>query len=887
MDALRIEPLSPTGLTEAEAEQRLAEVGPNEAVTHRADLLVLQVLRRLANPLVIILALASVVSAFVRDFWNAAIILAMVAISVTIDVVQTRRSARAADALKARVAPTATVVRDGVVREVPTRAIVPGDVIHLSAGDMVPADARLLVAKDLHVNEAALTGESLPVEKSGDHADGAGLLMGSSVVSGTGTAVVTLTGSGTAFGEIARELERRPPPSEFERGIVRFGTFILKTVVLLVLFVFVATAARGKDALEALLFAVALAVGLTPEGLPMITTVTLTKGALRMARAKVIVKNLAAIQNFGSIDVLCSDKTGTLTTGEMRLEVHVDARGRTTERPLVLAYLNSFFQSGVRNPTDAAVLRRERPDISGFEKVDEIPFDFERRRLSVVARKGDEVLLVTKGAPEHVLAIATSFEADGQVLPLDERARAQAVETYERLGREGYRVLAVASARKAVRPEYTKDDERDLSLVGFVGLVDPPREDAAATLRALHAQGVHVKVLTGDSEHVAAHVCEEVGLHTKHMLTGRDIEAMSDSALLHEVQRTQVFARISPAQKTRIMRALQDRGHVVGFLGDGINDAPSIHAADIGISVANAVDVAKSAAEIILLEPDLRALLEGVIEGRRAFANVMKYLLMGTSSNFGNMFSMAGASVLLPFLPMLPSQILLNNLLYDVAQVTIPTDRVDEALVRKPRRWDIGIIRRVMLLIGPISSVYDFLTFYVLLSVFHAREALFHTGWFVESLATQTLVIFVIRTTRSPLKSRPSLPLAMTTLAIVALGCLLPFTPLGHVFGFVPLPATLFLFIAVATGTYLLLVEAAKRLVFASLAEGVTSPGASRAWRRFPPPRSDGSRSSRRTVPSSPRTSARSRGRRRSPERPGRRRERRARDRSGRRRRVS
>ncbi|HXX66004.1 MAG TPA: magnesium-translocating P-type ATPase [Polyangiaceae bacterium] len=808
---------APRGLDDGEARRRLTQHGPNEPVMRRADPLAAQVLRRFSNPLVLILMFASIISAFTRDFANATIILAIVVFSVAIDIVQTRRSARAAEALKARIAQTATVLRNGVQREVPRREIVPGDVVRLTAGDMVPADARLIASNDLHVNEAALTGESFPVEKATGRADACTLLMGSSVVSGMGTALVFGTGPHTAFGDIAQQLARRPPPTEFERGIARFGTFILKTVVFLVLFVFVVTAVRGRDPLESLLFAVALAVGLTPEGLPMITTLTLTKGALRMARVKVIVKNLAAIQNFGSIDVLCSDKTGTLTTGSMRFDVHIDPLGATSDRSLLLAYVNSQFQTGVDNPLDAAVLRHDRPDISGFEKVDEIPFDFERRRLSVVVRRGEEVLLVTKGAPEDVLAVSTGYEVDGKTAILDQEARSRIADTYEALGRKGYRVLGVASARLPLRPSYSKEDEHDLVLAGFVAFVDPPRPDAADTLLALRRQGVHVRVLTGDSEQVAAHVCEKVGIPTKHMLTGSEIDAMSDPALAHRAERTPVFARVSPAQKTRILHALRARGHVVGFLGDGINDSPSLHAADVGISVANAVDVAKDAAEIILLEPDLRVLLDGVMEGRRAFGNVMKYLLMGTSSNFGNMLSMAGAAVVLPFLPMLPTQILLNNVLYDLAQFTIPTDRVDETLVRKPRRWDIDAIRRVMVFIGPISSVYDFLTFYVLLHLFHANEALFHTGWFVESLATQTLVIFVIRTAGPALKSRPSAPLATTTIAVVLFALALPFTELGRLFGFVPLQASFFLFLAIATGTYLVLVEIAKRILFSKV----------------------------------------------------------------------
>lgn len=821
------------GLAEDEAERRLAAFGPNEPVQTRKPALILQLLRRFASPLVAILILASVASMVLGDLTNAGIIVAIVVLSIVVEFVQTHRSERAAEALRARVAQTATVLRDGAWRELVTSGLVPGDMIRLTAGDMVPADARLLEARDLHVNEATLTGESLPVEKSVGPGAGAAdaaeqrVLMGSSVVSGTATAEVTATGAHTQFGEIARGLARRPPMSEFERGVGRFGVLILKTVLFLVLFVFVVAAVLRRDPLETLLFAVALAVGLTPEFLPMITTVTLTRGAVRMAREKVIVKNLAAIQNFGSIDILCSDKTGTLTTGEMTLAAHVDPWGSTSDRPLLLAYVNSFFESGVDNPLDAAVLRKaklnpldaavlvhEHPDISGFRKVDEVPFDFERRRVSVVVARGAELLLVTKGAPEHVLSIAASLEVEGEVVPLDDDARARATAAFQRLGAEGFRVLAVAYASLPERAAYTKADETRVTLAGYIAFVDPPREDAREVLTALRREGIRVKILTGDSELVAAHVCERVGLRAGHILLGTDVDALSDPALAHQAERTQVFARVSPEQKNRILRALKLRGHVVGFLGDGINDAPSLHAADVGISVAGAVDVAKEAAEVILLEPGLEVLLAGVVEGRKAFGNVMKYLLMGTSSNFGNVFSMAGAAVLLPFLPMLPTQILLNNLLYDLAQITIPSDNVDASFVKKPRRWNIDLIRRFMLAIGPVSSLYDFLTFFVLLRVFHANATQFHTGWFMESLATQTLVIFVIRTADRPWRSRPSRPLVLTTLALTAVGLALPFTPLHAWFGFVPLPAPFFAFLAAATVTYLLLVELVKHALF-------------------------------------------------------------------------
>ncbi|WP_437283395.1 magnesium-translocating P-type ATPase [Sorangium sp. So ce375] len=825
---------SQRGLTSEEARQRLGRFGPNEpAATTRREAAVVQVLRRFANPLVSILLLASVVSAVLGDLTNAAVVVVIVALSVAVESVQTRRSHRAAERLRAQVAPTATTLRDGVFRELPRRELVPGDVLRLAAGDLVPADARLLTAKDLHVHQAALTGEPLPAEKSPDPGPSTSkspgemtqaVFLGSSVVSGTATAVVFATGADTAFGGIARALATRPPQTEFERGMAHFGAFILRLVLFLVLLVIAFTAALGRDPLESLLFAVALAVGLTPEFLPMITTVTLAQGAVRLARERVIVTNLSAIQNFGSIDVLCSDKTGTLTTGEMELEAHVDPLGEPSERPFLLAYLNSYFESGVDNPVDAAVLRRsavnpldaavlrhEHPDIDGFHKLDELPFDFERRRVSVVAERQGERLLVTKGAPESVLAIATSYETGGEVRPLDDGARARCEAVFHALGQQGYRVLAVAYRGVPAKPAYRRDDEVDLTLAGLLAFVDPPLPDAAGIVGALREEGVDVKILTGDSELVAGHVCRQVGLDPGEIVLGGAIDRLDDPALSHLAERTRVFARVSPAQKNRVLRALKARGHVVGYVGDGINDAPSLHTADVGISVAGAVDVARDAAEIVLLDRRLDVLRSGILEGRKAFGNVMKYLLMGTSSNFGNMFSMAGASLLLPFLPMLPAQILLNNFLYDFAQITIPTDNVDASFVRKPRRWDIALIRRFMMVIGPISSMYDFLTFYVLLRVFRAPASLFHTGWFVESLATQTLVIFVIRTMGSSFKSSPSRALAATTLGVVAMALVLPYSPFAGLLGFVPLPPGFFLFLAGATLTYLAIVEAIKR----------------------------------------------------------------------------
>ncbi len=823
----------PVGLTSVEARNRLTQIGPNEPAASRRTATVFQLLLLFANPLAIILLAASAISAALGEVLNASIIVLMVLLSVALNFIQTFRSQRAVDRIRKEVAPTATVLRDGKWIEIPRREVVPGDVIRLAAGDLVPADADLVQARDLHVQQAALTGESLPVEKSAldlesterpDGEDGHRVFLGTSIVSGTGTATVTATGKNTTFGDIATRLAAKPPKTEFERGTRQFGLLIMKTTILLVLFVLLISVVLHHNFMESLLFAVALAVGLTPEFLPMITTVTLGQGAVHMARKKVIVKHLEAMQNFGSIDVLCSDKTGTLTSGEMALDQHVDPFGNPAERVFLLAYLNSLHETGVSNPLDkaikerhnsnpldTAVLHHDRPDIHEYRKIDEIPFDFERRRVSIVVEHESARLLITKGAPESVLPVCSGYELNGQQTPLDDDTRSRSEATYRAFCAQGFRMLAVAYSSVSAKDVYRADDEKDLVLAGFLTFSDPPLESAKVALLALRRDGVEVKILTGDNELVTQHICSQVGLNSGRIILGDELERMTDPALAHVVEQASVFARVSPAQKNRIILALKNRSHVVGYLGDGINDAPSLHAADVGISVSTAVDVAKDAADFILQERSLEVLHAGIIEGRKSFGNVMKYLLMGTSSNFGNMFSMAVAASFLPYLPMLPTQILLNNFLYDLAQVTIPTDKVDETFIHKPQRWNVKMIRDFMIYIGPLSSIYDFLTFFALLRIFHASEQFFHSGWFVESLATQTLVIFVIRTARNPLRSRPSLALTLTTVSVVLFGTVLPYTSLGALIGFTPIPLGFLLFIAIATGTYLVLVEIVKR----------------------------------------------------------------------------
>jgi Mg2+-importing ATPase len=809
-----------TGLTAQDAEARLDQFGPNEPAAAQHHSILFDLLHGFMNPLVLILVIAAIASAFLGDKVDAGIIGVIVLLSAAIDFGQTYRSQRAVEKLRAQVAPTATVLRGGEWKEIRRREVVPGDIVRLSAGDLVPADARLLIARDLYVQQAALTGESLPTAKeatgepASTKADARNMVfLGTSVVSGTATAEVVATGAKTAFGDIAARLAARPEATAFDLGLRKFSQLLARTVFFLVLFLIIVSVARHRDPLQSLMFAVALAVGLTPEFLPMITSVTLSKGAVAMARKKVIVKHLSAIENLGSLDVLCSDKTGTLTAGTMSLDRSFDPFGKVSQRALELAYFNSKFETGIRSPLDDVILHQPPPKTEDYTKCDEIPFDFDRRRLSVVVERQSKRILITKGAPEGIFPLLSGYEIEGKTVPIGEDATKRMQQTSNELNDQGFRSLAVAYVEVPVLPDYSVKDERNLILAGFLSFADKPLPDAAQAVASLKQDGVEIKVISGDNDRVTGHVCTEVGVDPGKIITGQDVEKMTDPALSHVAEETRVFARISPAQKNRILLALKHNGHAVGFMGDGVNDAPSLHAADVGISVSSAVDVAREVADVILVEPGLRVLHDGIIEGRKAFGNVMKYLLMGTSSNFGNMFSMAGASLFLPFLPMLPTQILLNNLLYDLSQLTIPTDNVDDTYLKKPQRWDIGLIRNFMVFIGPISSIFDFLTFYVLLHFFHASEAQFHTGWFVESLATQTLVLFVIRTAKNPLRSRPSSPLIATCLAAVAVGTYLPFSPLAGILGFTPLPAAYFGFVAVTTGVYLLLVEAAKRIL--------------------------------------------------------------------------
>ena len=809
------------GLTNDEAGRRLRLYGPNSLVHESRFAVLFSFFSFFANPLVIILVIASGISLALGEQVGGLIIITIVLFSVLLNFLMEFQARHAVEEIQKQIATTAAVVRDGHEQELPIAELVPGDVIRLKAGDLVPADARLLDAKDLHLRESVLTGESLPVEKTATDlskekhgvADASNsVFLGTAVQTGIGTAVIVCTGKDTACGEIAHRLAMRPPETEFGRGVRHFGMMLTWVTMLLVLFVLLVNIIFHRPLLESFLFSVALAVGMTPEMMPMIITVTLAQGAKRMTRKKVLVKQLAAIEDFGSVDILCTDKTGTLTEGEIVLDRHVDFQGKDDESVLQFIYLNSHFEAGIKSPLDDAVLKHEAPSIVGYDKVDEIPFDFNRKRLSVVVRRAEEYLLITKGEAESVFAICEKVVIDGVPQPFDDSRRAEAENTLKKLSADGYRSLGVAVLKVEKQDAYTVAAEHAMTLVGFAAFLDPPKEGVLSVLKALKQNGISVVVMTGDNQYVTQKIAHDVGLDADRILIGNQVDTMDDAALAHQAENGAIFARVSPEQKNRVILALKARGHVVGYMGDGINDAPSLHTADVGISVMNGVNVAKDAAKIILLEKDLAVVNDGVLEGRRSFANIMKYIIMGTSSNFGNMFSMAAASLFLPFLPMLPTQILLNNFLYDVSQVSIPTDNVDLAMMQRPKRWQIGFIRQFMTIIGPISSIYDFLTFGVLLWVFHAstNESLFHTGWFVESLATQTLVVFVIRTAANPLKSRPSRLLLISVLAVVVVATVLPYTPLGSLLRFTPLPLSLLAVIGLLAVTYLFLVQAVK-----------------------------------------------------------------------------
>ncbi|MBS0293005.1 MAG: magnesium-translocating P-type ATPase [Proteobacteria bacterium] len=830
---------SEAGLSEEQADAVRERVGPNEVEQEKPLPWWMQLWHCFRNPFNLLLTLLATISVLTHDLKGALVISTMVVLSTLLRFWQEGKSNRAADALKAMVSNTATVLRGalpdgkGAQRvELPIKLLVPGDLIALSAGDMVPADCRVLAAKDLFVAQSAMTGESMPVEKTALQRD-AGVsnpleldnivFMGTNVVSGSATALVVATGNGTYFGALAnRVIATDRAPTSFQAGVNKVSWLLIRFMFVMAPLVFFINGFSKGDWLEALLFALAIAVGLTPEMLPMIVTSTLAKGAVFLSRKKVIVKRLDAIQNFGAMDVLCTDKTGTLTQDKIFLARHVDVWGEESDDVLELAYLNSYYQTGLKNLLDVAVLEHaevssELEPAKNFRKVDEIPFDFTRRRMSVVVAEHDEHhLLITKGAVEEVLAVCTQVRHGEAVEPLTpellERIRAVTAE----LNEEGLRVVAVAAREDPpTRTVYSLADESALTLIGYVAFLDPPKDSTAAALKALAEHSVTVKVLTGDNELVAAKICREVGLAQQGVLLGGAIEDMSDQDLALAVESHNLFAKLTPLHKERIVRLLKANGHVVGFMGDGINDAPALRAADIGISVDSAVDIAKEAADIILLEKSLMVLEQGVLEGRRTFANMLKYIKMTSSSNFGNVFSVLVASAFIPFLPMLPIHLLVQNLLYDISQIAIPFDNVDEEQLRQPLRWQPGDIGRFMVFFGPISSVFDITTFAMMWYVFGAQtpaqQTLFQSGWFVVGLLTQTLIVHMIRSPKLPfIQSRAATPLLVMTGIIMAVGVFLPMGPLAHYFKLQALPPLYFALLPLIVLGYMMLTQAMK-----------------------------------------------------------------------------
>jgi Mg2+-importing ATPase len=796
-----------SGLTQTEAEERARATGPNEVAQERKQGWPIRILKIIRNPLVILLTTLSAISYLTGDARAGSVMAGMVALSVGLRFWQEARADSAAQKLKAMIHVTATVVRDGTAREIPLRDLVPGDVIKLAAGDMIPGDVRLLSTKDLFVSQGSLTGESLPVEKfhepeTKEESSPTELkntcFMGTSVESGTATAVVVVTGPQTYLGSMAHSITGERVQTSFDQGLNRFTWLMMQFMAVMVPLVFLINGFTKHDWKGAFFFALAVAVGLTPEMLPMIVSVCLSNGALAMSRKKVIVKRLNSIQNFGGMDVLCTDKTGTLTEDRVVLMRHCNVAGRESDDVLMEGYLISYFQTGLKNLLDRAILDstdfHAKAIVDKYKKLDELPFDFTRRMMSVlVADPEGTPILLTKGAPEEIFLRCSHFELDGKLSAMDPDLVVGLKQEYDSLSNDGFRVLAVATRDLPGKQICAKEDERELVLRGYVAFLDPPKDTAAHALAALHKHGVSVKILTGDNHLISRKVCKDVGLPPDPMLLGGDVEKMTDAELAEAAEKAALFARLSPAHKERVIRLLRAKGHVVGFVGDGINDAPALRAADVGISVDTATDIAKESADLILLEKDLMVLDGGVIEGRKVFANIVKYIRMGASSNFGNMFSVLGASAFLPFLPMAPIQVLTNNLLYDFSQVPIPADAVDEEQVTRPRPWNIGEIKRFILFIGPISSIFDYTTFFVMLWIFKcwdpSKASLFQTGWFVESLMTQTLIIHVIRTNKIPfLQSRASWALTATTLAVMAIGMWLPYSPIASALGFTHLP---------------------------------------------------------------------------------------------------
>lgn len=815
----------PHGLTQIEAEIRINTFGKNIIHEEKNIHILLQFISAFKNPIILILLVVAGISFMLGETINALIVTCMIFLSTSLNFVQEYKADQSAKKLKTLVATKANVLRNNTNVEVKTEDICPGDIIILNAGDLIPADGRVITARDFFVNQALLTGEAFPVEKTENISVNSSIdntnipnivYAGTHVITGTATVLAIFTGPHSHFGKLSHALTEKPMDNEFTRGIHSFSYLILRIVFTFVLFIFLFNALLKHDVLDAFTFSIAIAVGLTPEFLPMIMSVTMGKGSTRMAKLGVIVKKLHAIPSLGSMDILCTDKTGTLTEASIKLIKYIDILGNNSEDTLRYTYLNSYFQTGISNPMDDAVLSFKKIDMSQFRKIDEIPYDFSRKKISIVIQENQARYLITKGAPEEIVTICTHYKNASIIEPLDESIKQKIFTLYHSLSREGYRVLAVAQKTlEGVKPIYTKNDETDLTFVGFTAFLDPAKPDAKEAIDELEDMGIEMKVISGDNELVTQKICQDIGITIKGMLLGSEITTVSDEALSQKVENVTIFARCSPQDKKRIIEMLIRNGHVVGYMGDGINDATSLQAADVGISVDNAVDVAKEAADIILTHKSLHELKNGVIEGRITFGNTMKYILMGLSSNFGNMFSVLGAVLFLPFLPMLPIQILLNNFLYDLSQITIPSDTVDPEYIQKPKRWNISFIKNFMFIFGPISSLFDFTTFFVLYGLFRSNPAGFQTGWFMESLATQTLVIHIIRTKFTPiLKSTASSVLWISTTFVVVIGWIIPYTAIGKYFHFIPLPVPIILILGGIVFLYLILTEVGKQFYY-------------------------------------------------------------------------
>jgi Mg2+-importing ATPase len=840
-----------TGLTTEEVEERLEVYGSNEVTRRGTRSTPIEFLLHFRSPLVIILIIAAIISGFLGELLNAIIILSIVLMSVILDFNQEYRAGRAAEALRKRVATKATTTRDGKKQDIEISELVPGDIVVLSAGDIVPADSRIIKAKDFFVDQSALTGESFPSEKTSepimitDISDTSKwnnyLFMGTSVTNGTATAVITKTGKSTQYGEIVRKSFERKPETEFERGLSRFGFLIMRVTFVLVVLVFFVNTFFRRGVLESLLFSVALAVGLTPELLPMILSINLARGATAMSKKGVIVKRLASIQNFGSMDVLCADKTGTLTENRVTVLLHVDVEGKDSEKVFLYSLLNSRYQTGLRSPLDEAILKHKELNTDHYQRVDEIPFDFVRKRLSVVISENQETLLITKGAPEEITKVISHYELNGEVFDLTSEASNKIEHKYRDLSSQGLRVLGVSYRKvRESKTIYSIADENDMVFLGFIAFTDPLKETAGESLELLRQAGVKLKILTGDNEIVTGKICQQLGFQVYQFRRGRkydgtvghitrtvevepinimgssEIEAMNDDVLARVVEGADIFTRVTPMQKNRIMNALKANGHIIGFIGDGINDTPSMKLADVSISVTNAVDIAKESADIILLRNDLKVISDGVIEGRKTFANTLKYIFTTTSANFGNMLSMAGASLFLPFLPLLPVQILLNNFISDLPAATIATDNVDPELIKQPRRLDVRFVRNFMIIFGLVSSVFDYLTFALLLFGLHLQNSpeLFRTAWFCESLLTELCVALVVRTRRLSFQSKPGKYLVISTIGIALFTLLIPYLPFRELFSFVPMQLWLMATLIGITLAYMIAAEVTKKYFY-------------------------------------------------------------------------